>query len=498
MLATVKHGASLQQHAASVNHRSTPIRAPRAESALARHLPTLQRAESLVNAGDAAQAESLCRAVLGDAPGLPEALALLGMVLLRRDQPDAAAESLNQAIASDATRPQWFHALRDVHRRLYRLDDALAAAEQAVRLDPAAPRYRNALAQIHADRGDDAAAEACLLDALAVAPDDTDLHLSLAHILLARGAYRAGWQEYEWRFRSEAMRRAMPRITRPAWNGMPLLGRRLLLGADQGFGDGFQFARFVAMAAERCAGVVVLCRAPQVAVFRRLPGVVACVTDITQAGEHAAFCWMGSLPCVLGITVETIPPAPYCAPDPARRRVWRAELDRLRPGTGLRVGLCWRGNPANSFDWRRSIPLSLLRPLGALAGVDLVSLQVPPPAEDQVLMAAMGMLDPAARLTDFGETAALTANLDCVVSVDSAILHLAGALGVPGLAMLFTPADWRWMAGRDDSPWYGSLRLLRQPAPGAWAPVAQAVIDAIRDQADIPTGGDTSSGIGHT
>jgi len=201
---------------------------------------------------------------------------------------------------------------------------------------------------------------------------------------------------------------------------------------------------------------------------------------------------------VRGAPRATLPPAPYSSADPVRRRFWRAELDRLRPGAGLRVGLCWRGNPANSFDWRRSVPLSLLRPLGDIAGVELISLQVPPPADDRAAMAEMGMMDPSDRLTDFGETAALMTNLDLVVSVDSAILHLAGALGVPGLAMLFTPADWRWMIGRDDSPWYRSLRLVRQPAPGAWAPVAEAVIAAVRDQVDIPTGGVTSSGIGQT
>lgn len=434
----------------------------------------MQEAERRLNAGDPAAAETLCRTVLTDSP-LPEARALLGMILTRHGDKDEARTLLEAAIAERNSIPQWHHELRELHRRSYRLDDALAAARQAVRLDPKAARYRSAMAQILVEQGAIAEAREALLDALEVAPDDVESHLTLGHLLLSAGEYRAGWTEYEWRFRSPVMRRSIPPITRPMWNGMALPGRRILIGADQGFGDSFQFARYLPMVAERCAGVVVLCREPQIPVLSRIPGVAACVVDTKQAGAHAAFQWLASLPGIFGTTLDTIPAAtPYLSPDPIRRRQWR---DSLPPG--FRIGLCWRGNAANSFDWRRSMTLSLLAPLAAIPGVSLLSLQVPPADAD--VMAAMGVTDLAPRLTDFGETAAAIANLDLVISVDSAVVHLAGAMGVPCWAMLYEPADWRWLHGRSDSPWYPSLRLFRQPVPGDWDSVARDVIAAARE-----------------
>ena len=186
---------------------------------------------------------------------------------------------------------------------------------------------------------------------------------------------------------------------------------------------------------------------------------------------------MASLPGVFGTSLDTIPAAtPYLLPDPSRRAAWRRDL----PAEGLRIGLCWRGNPENGFDWRRSLSLSMLRGLAGIEGVSLVSLQVPAPEADRAEMAAMGMIDLAPRLTDFGETAAAIVNLDLVISVDSAVAHLAGALGVPCWAMLFEPADWRWLRGRADSPWYPSMRLFRQPVPGDWDTVAREVVAAAR------------------
>jgi len=433
----------------------------------------LQEAERRLNAGDPAAAEAMCRTVLADS-ALPEARALLGMILTRHGDRDEARLLLESAIAERDSIPQWHHELRELHRRCYRLDDALAAARAAVRLDSRAARYRSALAQILIERGEIELAREALLDTLEIAPEDVESHLTLGHLLLSAGEYRAGWMEYEWRFRSPAMRRSLPPITRPIWNGMALPGRRILIGADQGFGDSFQFARYLPLVAQRCAGVVLLCREPQIPLLSRVPGVVACVVDTKQAGQHAAFQWLASLPGVFGTTLETIPTAtPFLAPDPVRRRHWRDALP-----SGFRIGLCWRGNAANSFDWRRSMPLSLLAPLAEIPGVSLLSLQVPP--ADQGVMAAMGVTDLAPRLTDFGETAAAIANLDLVISVDSAVAHLAGALGVPCWAMLYEPSDWRWLRGRTDSPWYPSLRLFRQRVPGDWDSVAGPVIAAAR------------------
>ena len=266
-------------------------------------------------------------------------------------------------------------------------------------------------------------------------------------------------------------------MRRPAWNGMRLPGKRLLLAADQGYGDAFQFARYVPMAAKRCAEVILLCRAAQAPLFARLDGAGACVTDMADVGEHAAYAFLGGLPFVFGTELPTIPAhVPYIEPDPARRRAWR---DRLAPlGPALRVGLAWRGNPENTTDWRRSIGLDRLLGLRGAADVRFVSLQTPVPEPDRAAMAALAVEDLSAELTDFGETAAALTNLDLLVTVDSAVGHLAGAMGVPTWLLLYHPADWRWLRGRDDSPWYPSTRLFRQPRAGDWDTPIQRLLEA--------------------
>ncbi len=432
-------------------------------------LVELHEAERLANAGRLGDAETLCRRVRDAEPEAPEPAALLGFLALRHNRFEEACAQLEWAVTRRGDVPQWRLELRQAYRSLYRLEDALREAQAAVRLAPTEARYLHGLSQVHLDRGEWDEAMNCVLDALALAPDDTDVRLSLMHLLLSRGEYRPGWAAYEHRFHAKLYARVMPAFKRPVWNGMRLPGRRLVLAADQGYGDAFQFARYIPMAAERCAGVVVLCRPTQIPVFQRIPGVVACVTDITRAGEHAAYGWLASMPFVFGTELHAVPAAtPYLSPDPARKAFWRAELDARIARPGLRVGLVWAGNPENGSDWRRSIRLAQLRDLAAV-GVNLVSLQLPVPEADRPDMAAMGLPDLAPDLKDFGETAAVLANLDLLIGVDTGTVHLAGAMGVPTWVLTYQPSDWRWLIGRDDSPWYPSIRLFRQPTAGDWA-----------------------------
>ena len=431
----------------------------------------------MANAGKLAEAETACRAVIEAAPDMPEAVAMQGFILGRLNRFEEARAHLEAAIAVRGDVPHWHLELAQSYRRALRLDDALDWAREATRLDPNDPRFHLGLARVLVDRGDNHAAREALLAALMVAPDDVEAHLALAHLLLAEGEYRAGWEEYEWRFRAPRFQTAMPRFTVPVWNGMRLPGRRILVAADQGFGDAFQFCRYLSRVAERCGGVVVLCRAAQVALFSRVPGVEACVVSINDVGPHAAWCWMGSLPRLFGTTLETIPDGrAYLSPAPGRKAAWRDRLARLLPPGGPRVGLVWAGNPENSLDWRRSVPLPLLTPLASIEGLRLVSLQVPPPETDRAAMTEMRLADVSAELSDFQETASVIANLDLVVSVDSAVAHLAAAMGVPAWVLVYQPADWRWLLGREDSPWYPSVRLFRQDMPGDWTgPVARLI-----------------------
>lgn len=447
-----------------------------------RFMPRLEEAQRLVNAGRAAEAEAGCLAVLAESPGLPEATALLGFIVARMRRLAEAETLLRTAIAKRPEVPHWHFELRQVLRYSFRLDESLAAAREAVRLDSKNAQFRNGLSQIHFDRSEYDQGYEAVLDALACDPEHPESHLSLAHALLASGNFRAGWAEYEWRFRSRPFVAALPKPIRPYWNGMPLPGRRLVVSADQGYGDSFQFARYIPMAAARCGGLTLVCRPPQIPLLSRVPGVQRCVTDLRQAGEHAAFCWLASLPYVFGTELATIPtPIPYLTANPQRRAFWRAELDRRIGSDGVRIGLTWAGNADNTADWRRSLPLEALRALAAVPGVRLVPLQTVIPAADRATFQALGLSDLSPLLTDFGETAAAIANLDLVISVDSAVAHLAGAMGVPAWTLIYEPADWRWLTRREDTPWYPTMRLFRQPRAGAWAQPIARLVQALHD-----------------
>jgi ADP-heptose:LPS heptosyltransferase len=194
-----------------------------------------------------------------------------------------------------------------------------------------------------------------------------------------------------------------------------------------------------------------------------------------------SYCLLSSLPGIVGTEIDTIPgPHPYLAADSVAVGEWAKKLGQRLPAGKLRVGLVWAGRPTHPNDSRRSIPLAMLAPLAGLDNVALVSLQKVLPARDQAARAAFtNMIDVADELTDFGQTAAVVANLDLVVTVDSAAGHLAGALGRPVWVMMPTPSDWRWMIDRTDSPWYPTMRMFRQPKPGDWATVLAQVTQAL-------------------
>jgi hypothetical protein len=448
-------------------------------------MPDLMRqlidVQAMANAGKLREAEAACRAIIATAePAMPEAIAVLGFILGRLNRFDEARAHLEAAIAGRNDVPHWHLELARSWRRAARLDDALAHARIAVRLGPEDARFHLGLARVLVDRGENAAAREVLMDALTVAPDDVEAHLALAHLLLAEGEYRAGWEEYEWRFRAPRFQTAMPRFTRPHWNGMRLPGRRILIAADQGYGDAFQFSRYLPLVADRCAGVVVLCRAAQIPLFSRIEGVDACVISINDSFPHAAWCWMASLPRLFGTDLSNIPDGSgYLSPDPQRSALWRGELARRMPRQGRRIGLVWAGNPDNATDWRRSISLSLFEPLRSIARLNFVSLQLQMQGAER---AGLDLLDLGSELTDFGETAAVIANLDLIVSVESAVAHLAAAMGTPTWILTYQPADWRWLIGRDDSPWYPSVRLFRQARVGDWTEPVARLIAALRSE----------------
>jgi hypothetical protein len=261
--------------------------------------------------------------------------------------------------------------------------------------------------------------------------------------------------------------------------------KTILIAAEQGFGDTIQFCRYATEVARRGARVIVEVPAPLTRLMATLASVERVISDDEPMPEHDLHCLMMSLPLVFGTTVETIPAkVPYLAADAARAAEWRIRMSAL---SGCRVGIAWgagsRVGDADlvSIEQRKSVPLQALAPFASVSGCDFVSLQVGPPST-QAASPPSGMVvhDFSAHLKDFADTAALIANLDLVVSVDTSVAHLAGAIGKPIWLLNRFDTDWRWMLDRDDSPWYPTMRIFRQPKSGDWASVVTQVTESLR------------------
>jgi hypothetical protein len=321
-------------------------------------------------------------------------------------------------------------------------------------------------------------------------PEDPGLRVGLGLALLMAGQLEEGWKEFEWRWQTEFLIRRGPHFSVPSWNGEAIGDRAILLFADQGLGDALQFCRYVPQIAA-CAGRTILAVQPALMrLLSRLPGVSEV---IDQGGRPSVDLWCAlmSLPYAVGATLETIPATtPYLTADPADVAHWRARLAGL---AGLRVGLCWAGGQFNlgqiQRDRRRSMTLDRLAPLAEISGVQFISLQKGSPAAEAARPPqGMKLHDFTEDLHDFTDTAALIDSLDLVISVDTAVAHLAGALGKPVWLLNRFDTDWRWLQNRDDSPWYPTLRQFRQPTPGDWPSVIGRAQDALR----LLTAGDHS------
>ena len=445
------------------------------EQALAR----AQVAAQLKRFGEAA---GICSDVLAIDPEHPSALALLGIVYAHQGRVDHAIEMLERAVTYHAGVAAWHANLCSLYRLANRTQDALSAGQEAVRLAPDSADNLVNLSLVLSDLDDRERALACLLRALGLNDSHADAHLAMAQNLLAQGELDSGWIEYEWRNQTEAGRGQLPKITSAPWTGICVPGGKVLLIGDQGYGDTIQFARYIPMVARRFDEVLLGCSAELAPLLARIPGVSRSFHRWNEIPGHAAYCRLSSLAWIFRTTLDTIPnQVPYLTPDPARVSCWKDWLNATPLQGAYRVGLAWGGRPTHPNDRRRSIRLARLAPIAAIEGVRFISLQKPMvQADAEAVQLFPGMSDLSVELRDFDDTAALIANLDLVLTVDTSVGHLSGALGKPTWIMVPKASDWRWLLGRSDSPWYPTVRLFRQATPGGWEDVIDEVATALR------------------
>jgi tetratricopeptide (TPR) repeat protein len=498
---------SLQQTDEAIGHlRQAAQLAP--GNATAQHSLGLALVARNELAEAAACFEQACRLY----PGYVEAHTNLGMALGRLGNPAGALTALREAARLDPRSPEVHNAMGaalvqlgdhaaslvpirealrlrpdfvaalvnegNALRSCGQLDEALTSLRRALELQPDNTDAHHDLALVYSDLGRTAEALAEFDAALALRPDFPMGRKNRSLVWLRRGDWAQGWREYEWRWRCGEL--PEPAYPQPRWDGGDLAGKTILLWAEQGVGDTFQFVRYAAQLNERGASVLLHCPAALHPLLASCAGIDRLVgAEVPPFDVHAP---LMSLPHLLGTTAHSVPAMiPYLSTDPAVAARWQQELAHV---SGFRIGVCWQGNPKYAADRLRSFALAQLSPVAAVPGVRLVCVQTGRAVQQIAeLRGRLEILDLGERLTRtpgaFVDAAAVIKNLDLVISCDTAIAHLAGALGAPVWLALPYASDWRWLQGRSDTPWYPTMRLFRQSEPRNWDGVFAEMAAAI-------------------
>lgn len=355
--------------------------------------------------------------------------------------------------------------------RLIEAEQDLLAALQRQPGDPLASFNLGNVRQFQLRHGEAIADYEAVLERV---PACAEAELEIAHCLLAQGRSAEAWPRFEARWATAQLRAARLASASPQWRGEKLSGS-LLVWTEQGFGDAIQFARFLPRAADR-AGALIL-RAPKALhpLLAKFGGRIALIDDEEALPPFVAHCPLMSLPLALGLGDE-LGSAPYLAAAPDRTEAWR---QKLGPKTKLRVGLAWAGRQSGVINRTRDIPLAALTPLLDQDCEFVCLLKEIPEADRAALAERTGLVSFAGELADFGETAALIANLDLVIAADCVVAHLAGAQGLPCWVMIRRSGEWRWPVGSERTPWYPRMRVFRQSEAGDWAGLARTVANEL-------------------
>jgi tetratricopeptide (TPR) repeat protein len=469
---------------------------------------------ALKDLGRLVEAADCYRHALYYLPNYGNAYYNLANVLKDQGQPAGALDCYQQALRLNPRHAEAHNNLGILLKDQGRVAEAIACYRQALSLAPHYADAHNNLGIALRDHGELADAVACFQEALRLRPSDAELHNNLgialmrlghfdqahtryeealrlkpAHgmalwnrslLRLLQGDFVGGWPDYERRWTQTDM--VLRSFDRPRWDGSSLEGKTILIHAEQGLGDTIHFLRYLPLVKRRGGRVLFECQPVLLRLLANIDGADQLLPAGTALPSFDVEAPLLSLPGIFATTLATIPAhVPYLRAESALVERWREELEALK---GLKVGIAWQGNPNNQGDLYRSCPLKYFEMLANVEGVRLISLQKGPGSEQVPSSGAFPVLDLSDRLdreASFIDTAAVIMNLDLVIAVDSAVAHLAGALGVPVWLLLPFVPDWRWLLERSDSPWYPTMRLFRQAQLGNWQEVFRSAAAALGD-----------------
>ncbi|MAH83416.1 MAG: hypothetical protein CBB68_03515 [Rhodospirillaceae bacterium TMED8] len=439
---------------------------------------------ALLALGNKNEAEHAFEKALKLDPADSNAFFNLGNIKMQVAQFEEAHSYYSRAVALDSCNPEKLYNLGNARQALDRYEDAIAAYDASLTVRPGyvdAQCNRGATLQM---MGQIEPAIQSLRAAIEIEPNSADLHWNLSLALLEKGEMAEGWAEYEWRWRTPAFTDKARDFGVPSWQGEPQLGKTLLITAEQGFGDAIRFARYLTHVKKLMGRIIVECRPPLIRLFQEIAEVDATIQYGNAPPQIDLTCPMMSLAHVLKdnfINVklnETIPAeTPYLS---APATIVPSTLIS-QPGR-LKVGLVWAGSPSRAEAHKRSCPLINFLPLLNIDNINFFSLQVgPSQAELDSMPEHHGIIDLANDFSDFADTANAILAMDLIITVDTAVLHLAGALAKPAWGVMSRPTGFLWQTDRQDSPWYSTVRLFRQPTPGDWAGLFSQLRPALKD-----------------
>jgi tetratricopeptide (TPR) repeat protein len=452
------------------------------------HLPadtvglSLEYANALREAGFGEHAILVYKEVVRGEPHNLAAWNNLGITLQDCGDLDGAISAFKAALAADPGHAVVMNNLGYALLEQGHMQEAESVLQRGILCDHRIPDLHNNLGNALRELGKHAEAETAYRQAIALHPGFAEAHWNLAQTLLQSGAMEEGWAEYDWRWHRPSFTSPRRGFPQPEWRGENIAGRRLLVHAEQGFGDAIQFVRYLPLIARQGVRVVLECQSELVRLFASVEGVEAILPFGSASPSFDVHIPMMSLPRVFRTTLETVPShTPYVSVPPELREYWKQQL-HLETGH-LKVGVAWSGSRHLRTLLGRACPLEELFPLFTMRDIEFVSLQKGIADVDRALLCDhYGVRDAGSQVRDFADTAGVLQCLDLVISIDTSVAHLAGALNAPAWVLLPANADWRWLHRREDSPWYPSVRLFRQSSTGSWSEVVGEVCRALRSR----------------